>query len=412
MNENNIPVPNVSVFVNNQLKIRKTDETGFFHLNVQKNDTVSVRKDKAKDQYIVSKLIGNDTTIVIFQLYNKSFLLEEITLTGSRVKKIDGEKNERVVDYYVYPDESFITIKEFENNYFLDLFVSGSPKKRFKLPFQPTDISNDCKNNFLIHSADSVYETWMDETLHFSNVIPKWQFEGNIKNLVYCGETLFMDENYGYMNRKYTLNYFDKDTSYSVYSSFDTLGYYTIYEQISSFKAKTTGNPRIVDSIPLKYQYTVNSQNRNTTCSAAQTMRQGLDLVALQVASKLNVQSERVNLNIVTVDFSRGCLFVFTNTGKQIHTAAIEGKDLSESRLIRDPYTDKFYVTNPNKAMFSLSKLNIENGNIQEILNLREVSFPEKVRVFNNKLYFIAANSNGFKKIYSVDLEKYATFTQ
>ena len=129
LNENNIPVSNVSVFVNNQLKIRKTDETGFFHLNVEKNDTVSVRKDKAKDQYIVGKLIGNDTTIVIFQLFNKSFLLEEITLTGSRVKKIDGEKNERVVDYYVYPDESFITIKEFENNYFLDLFVSGSPKQ-------------------------------------------------------------------------------------------------------------------------------------------------------------------------------------------------------------------------------------------------------------------------------------------
>lgn len=297
-------------------------------------------------------------------------------------------------------------------DYFLEINEITGTKKRYPLAFTPSSVSVDCKGNFLIHSMDSIYEAWMDDKLHFSNVIPKWQFEGNIQNLVYCGDSIFMDENYGYLNRKYSLNYYDKDTSYNVFSSFDTLGYYSMYEQISLFKAKTNGNPRIVDSIPLNYQYMVNSQNRATTCTAAQTLRNGQDFIAMQVASKLNIQSERVHLCVVTVDFSKGRLYVFSNTGKQIHTAAVEGKDLPESRMMRDPYTDKFYVTNPNKAMFSLSKLNIENGTIQEILNLREVSYPEKVRIFDNTLYFIAANSNGFKKVYSVDLEKYASIEQ
>jgi hypothetical protein len=412
LNENNIPVTDAAVFVNQKLVLKSSGQTGFFTIAVQKNDTITLRKGKTRDQFIANDSFSGDTAIVFFQLVNPPVILEEITLNGNRVKKFDGEVNEHLIDYYVFPDKSHITLKSVNKDYFLEINEITGTKKRYPLAFTPSSVSVDCKGNFLIHSMDSIYEAWMDDKLHFSNVIPKWQFEGNIQNLVYCGDSIFMDENYGYLNRKYSLNYYDKDTSYNVFSSFDTLGYYSMYEQISLFKAKTNGNPRILDSIPLNYQYMVNSQNRATTCTAAQTLRNGQDFIAMQVASKLNIQSERVHLCVVTVDFSKGRLYVFSNTGKQIHTAAVEGKDLPESRMMRDPYTDKFYVTNPNKAMFSLSKLNIENGTIQEILNLREVSYPEKVRIFDNTLYFIAANSNGFKKVYSVDLEKYASIEQ
>lgn len=408
LNEKNLPVSEAAVFVNQKLVLQKTNDNGFFNATVQRNDTITVRKGKVRDQFIANDEFARDTLIVFFQLINQPVVLEEIKLNGSRVKKFDGEVNEQLLDYYIFPDASYITLKSCQKEYFLDVNEVNSEKKRFKLDFRPEHLSVDCKGNFLVHGKDTIYETWVDENLHCSNRIPKWNYEGNIKNLIYCGDTLFMDENHGYLNRKYTLNYYDKDTAYNVYSSFDTLGYYSIYEQISLFKAKTTGNPRIVDSIPLKYQYMVNSQNRNNTCSAAKTYREGQDLTALQVANKLNVQSERVNLNVVTIDFTKGRLFVFTNKGKQIHTVPIQGKELEDCRLIRDPYTDKFYLTNPNKAMFSLSKLNIETGDLQEILNLREVSYPEKVKIFNNTLYFIAENTNGFRKVYSVDLDQFA----
>jgi hypothetical protein len=108
----------------------------------------------------------------------------------------------------------------------------------------------------------------------------------------------------------------------------------------------------------------------------------------------------------VTVDFSKSQLHVFDRTGRAIHNAPIDRKGLEKFRLIKDPYTDHFYITDPEKALFSLARLTIENGKTEEILNLKEVSFPEKVKIFNHTLYFIAANDKGFRKVYSVRLEE------
>jgi hypothetical protein len=407
LNEQNGVVEGASVLINNKVIIRKTDATGFFNVTVKWNDTISVRKGDARDSYIANRLTGQDTAILIFQLFNKSRILEEITVRGSRVKLFDGDMNENLLDYYVYQDGSFISIKKVGQGFFLDLAETGKEKKRFELAFEPTELSTDCRGNFLILTKDSVYETWIDDQIHFTNSIPREQFEGNVKNLVYCSDNLFMDYRYEYLNRKYSLKFYNKDTSYIFFNAFDTLGYYTIYEQISDFKAKTTGRTGpVMDSIPLKYQTMLNSQNRETICAAAKTLRHGTDFIALQVQNKLNIQSERVNFNLVTVDFSTSKLHVFDRNGRAIHNASIDRKGLETFRLIKDPYTDHFYITDPEKALFSLARLSIENGRTEEILNLREVSYPEKVKIFNHTLYFIAANEKGFRKVFSVRLEE------
>jgi hypothetical protein len=407
LNEQNAPVDGASVLINNKVIIRKTDPSGFFKVNIKLNDTISVRKGEARDSYIANRLNAQDTAIIIFQLFNKSKILEEITVRGGRVKLFDGDKNENLLDYYVYQDGSFITIKKVGQGFFLDLAETGKETKSFELEFEPTELSIDCKGNFLILTKDSVYETWIDDKIHFANSIPRHQFEGNIKNLVYCADNMFMDYRYEYLNRKYYLKFYNKDTSYIFFNAFDTLGYYTIYEQISDFKAKTTGRTSpVMDSIPLKHQTMLNSQNRETICAAAKTLRHGMDFIALQVQNKLNIQSERVNFNLVTVDFSKSQLHVFDRTGRAIHNAPIDRKGLEKFRLIKDPYTDHFYITDPEKALFSLARLTIENGKTEEILNLKEVSFPEKVKIFNHTLYFIAANDKGFRKVYSVRLEE------
>ena len=78
-------------------------------------------------------------------------------------------------------------------------------------------------------------------------------------------------------------------------------------------KQKTTSRTGpVIDSIPLKYRTILNSQNRETNCAASKTLDHGTDCIALQVQNKLNIQSERVNFNLVTIDFSTSKLYVLT----------------------------------------------------------------------------------------------------
>jgi hypothetical protein len=109
---------------------------------------------------------------------------------------------------------------------------------------------------------------------------------------------------------------------------------------------------------------------------------------------------------MVTVDFEKSILYVFNRQGKTVHTARIEGEKNHRNKLLRDPYTDKFYVVDPNRPALGLSSLNLDNGDLEEILVLKEVFYPEKVKVFNDTLYFIAANSKGFQKVYMVNLKQ------
>jgi hypothetical protein len=50
LNENNIPVTDAAVFVNQKLVLKSSGQTGFFTIAVQKNDTITLRKGKTRDQ--------------------------------------------------------------------------------------------------------------------------------------------------------------------------------------------------------------------------------------------------------------------------------------------------------------------------------------------------------------------------
>ncbi len=79
--------------------------------------------------------------------------------------------------------------------------------------------------------------------------------------------------------------------------------------------------------------------------------------------------------------------------------------DESKTLAIKDPYSKKFYLSNDlYSPTLEISSLNVQNGEHTAILSLKEVRFPEKVKIFNDQLYFIAANENGFHKLYSLHL--------
>jgi hypothetical protein len=175
-------------------------------------------------------------------------------------------------------------------------------------------------------------------------------------------------------------------------------------EQLSLFNAQTCPNPKINPSIPLKYQYIVNSQNRGSMRSGGRGNLPKLEFIAVQINNFLNIQSMRVNQNIVSVDFDKSVIHVFNKTGKTVHTARLEGEKYERNMLIRDPYMNKFYVIDPNRPALVVSSLDLENGNLEEILVLKDVFYPEKVKIFNSKLYFIASNSSNFQKVYTIQL--------
>ena len=406
------------VYKNNSNTKVLTNNEGVFFLNVSSLDTINVVSKGSNDYFIVPESTS-DTLDYVFILTTKSFLIDEVVVSSKRLEKISGDYNEYMLDYYVFENGSIAMLKNYKNIHFLTFQNVSKEKIDYELPFIPVEFYLDCVGNMHIVGKDSTYQFWIDSTFHIVETLPNIFVETKLKSLVYCGENEVFSVQYSDYNKKYRLNFNDKESSRTILEVFDTITYYNIWEQEARIfgPSSDTTNPTssdpglIMRGVPIKYQYLHNSQNtrRFDIQGSAKPINSKkfneIAFINFQIDKLINIQSFSINENVIAIDILNDKINVYNNQGKEIHKTKMTLTDESKTLVIKDPYAKKFYLSNNNYSpTLEISSLNVQNGEHNAILSLKEVRFPEKVKIFNGELFFIAANENGFQKLYSLNL--------
>ncbi|MEY3236028.1 MAG: hypothetical protein RI883_129 [Bacteroidota bacterium] len=395
-----------------------TNNEGIFFLNVTSFDTINIISKESNDYFIVPER-SSDTLKYTFVLTTKSYLIDEVVVSSKRVEKISGDYNEYMLDYYVFENGSIAMLKNYKNIHYLTFQNELKEKVDYELPFIPVEFYLDCVGNMHIVGRDSTYQFWIDSTFHIVETLSNNFVETKLKSLVYCGEKEVFSVEYSDYNQKYRLNYNDKETSRTILEVFDTVAYYNIWEQVaktlgpnSDSTSPVSSDPgSIVRGVPLKYQYLHNSQNtrrfdvQGSAMPISSKKFNDVAFINLQIDKLINIQSFSINDNVISIDILNDKINVYNNKGKEIHKTKMTLTDESKTLVIKDPYSKKFYLSNDlYSPTLEISSLNVQNGEHTAILSLKEARFPEKVKIFNGQLYFIAANENGFQKLYSLHL--------
>lgn len=420
VHQDNKPVSGATVYKNSNITNVLTNNEGIFFLNVTSSDTINIVSKGSNDYFIVPKR-NTDTLEYTFTLTTKSYLIDEVVVSSKRLEKISGNYNEYMLDYYVFENGSIAMLKNYKNSHYLTFQNVTKEKIDYELPFVPIEFYLDCVGNMHIVGRDSTYQFWIDSTFHIDEALPNKTVETKIKPLIYCGENEVFSVQYSDYNQKYRLNFNDQETSRTVLEVFDTIAYYNIWEQDARLNGLIVSNgpdstltsayPNlIVRGVPLKYQYLHNSQNsdRFDVTSSLVPMSSWrfneMSFINHQINQEINIQAFSVNESVIAIDIFSDKISVYNNKGKEIHKTKMALTDQTKKVVIKDPYSKKFYLTNKNDPTLEVAALNIQNGEHTAILSLKEARFPEKVKIFNGQLYFIAANENGFQKLYSLNL--------
>lgn len=443
------PISGAVVYKNNLNTKVLTNNEGIFFLNVSSLDTINVVSKGSNDYFIVPERTL-DTLDYVFILTTKSFLIDEVVVSSKRIEKISGDYNEYMLDYYVFENGSIAMLKNYKNIHYLTFQNELKEKVDYELPFVPVEFYLDCVGNMHIVSKDSTYQFWIDTTFHIVQVLSNKYVKANLKSLVYCGEKEYVYFDISDYNRKYRLNLRDENSTTTFMEVFDSIGYNDIKEQLENLQSERCqpgktcthiyGGTHFARSLPQNQQSATSSQNyggstygtkeanyrayaniKNYSNYKMQYRSTSINYPSNRISSAsfnseafiqhqinvpIKIQSFSINQSIISIDLSNDNLKVFNLKGKEIHSAHINQNDHSKNEIIKDPYGKKFYLSNNNNysSTLEISSLNVQNGEHTAILSLKEVRFPEKVKIFNGELFFVAANENGFQKLYSLNL--------
>ncbi len=384
---------------------------GLFFLEVDPGDIIYVVKNGSNDVFNVPEII-NDSVYHAFHLSIKTYLLDEVQVTSSRVEFVAGDYNENILDYFVFEDGGMALLKKYKKNYFLSIQNNYLDKIDFKLPFIPVEFFTDCGGNLRIVSKDSTYSYKIDSTLHILGVTSNSEVKNNLKKLIHCNENEYVYYDLLNFNRKYRLIYENDQTSQLIKEFYDSIGDFNIYEQYNPIIFQDCSQPGRIDrGVSLKHQWQKNSQQRIKVCSPENQnpgnikrmhhVLMDLELIEKQINKAIEVQSFSVSDKIVTLDQINKTVHVFNAKGKLLFEAPYQATQEYKIATV-DPYAKRIYLHNDDEPKPVVTFLDITSGKTMDAFTFEDVQFPKKVKVFANKAYYLASNNSGFNKLYSI----------
>jgi hypothetical protein len=416
-NENNNPIWGAMVYNNGKLTKISSNKSGVFELMVSSYDTINVIYKGSNDYFIIPSEQTNRIEKV-FLLSLKTSLFEEVSVSSNRLKKVAGEYNEHIVDYHVFENGDLALLKKYKHDYYLSFQRRYGVINDYILPFSPVEFHLDCAENLRIIGKDSTLHFSIDSTLHLIERLSNIYVQKNLKPIIYCGDKGIIYWELSHYNRKYTLIH-KTENSYKVLNEFlDTTELYAIWEKYDfiAFDNYIT-NQGINREVPLLYQHLRNSQNSKPICSVNDkftpnnTLIVDQQILEYQVLNPINIQSFSIDRRIITLDFLNKNIIVLNHTGKIVHMRNFNMTNQTFTKVIKDPYTNQFYLRSEDEPITEIAHLNIFNGEATYSLTLKEVRFPQKVKVFNNQLYFISINDAGFGKLHGISLKNYSAIS-
>lgn len=395
-NEDSDIIPFADVYVNGGFR---TEASGFgvFYIRVQPKDSIRVFHQGLQTENLVIDSLFSDTLQLDFILGPRFREMEEVVVSAKDIRQVFGKKNEHVLDFYPLLNDDFYLLKSYRDEYYLSYETEDSVLSELQLSFRPRELYRDFLGNIHVLSEDSSYQLYFDSRIRLMKPYPKLVFETQLKPVVAEGKDAIYIDFFTHHNQRYFLQYKAKGK--------DVENLLFIRDSV----AETVAQAEYRTLLSL-YHYSVpeieniilnGTWNGDVNQLMNRVTKQQLVWYSKIRSLPMNVASFDHREQLITVDLNDRKLYTLNKKSREKQVSELHLPFREKAFVLQDLIARKLYVGTYESGKVILYLLDSGNASPQKMKGIDAFSFPEKLRIADGWVYFLAPH-NQFNKVYKM----------
>jgi hypothetical protein len=416
LNDESNKISSYSISINNKLKVKTLNESTVF-LNVTANDTILVEHANFKFDYFVipNSITVSDTLRKIMELSSIQ-ILEEVKITYQKYENVSTNKNENIIDYFLYPDDLLILLTKTKNNYYLKLKKVNSSDcyDSLIIEFSFSEIYRDPLGNFFLLGKKNAQQfNIIDEKFYLFEAVLKSEFDNFILPLISRIDDLAVFETWSDHNQRYSLIVQNQKSKLFLFDYFDSKKFENAsyhYKRAVDYYMQITHEK---DNVILMGIW---DGNLMTLCThpnyelEMDAIDPTGDLIRMTAWSD-KIASKKLKINTFDLLEYLVILNAETNSMHIINKAEIEKLKISKvinfdfsltNNYFLDYFYDNLFMFDREEHKTVVYRLDIEKGSRQKIAQITDFKHPENIKVIDNKVYFSILDENQYTRVLRV----------
>lgn len=391
VNETGAPVKNASVKID--IHNARTNANGIFILRNGNFPAQITVKGNLYNDYTDILLFPEkwkDTMMVYVVMEGKETQLDEVTVNADSKFWVYPRKQANVLDFKVEKDGNIILCCSDEHNYYLrHLNEMGDKVYETTIRKHPKSIRQDCGGKFHLVYNDSIYETSIiGQSVGIFSPIPYYKAIGLLDNCSYSDDTSIVIRTY--MNQKQYLEYqlITKKNRHSktLYVSEDRQKSRQLKDYQRENKQTVSdilreSNADHGDKLSNDDYYLKRARDRWST-------HQFYDLILLK---PIYAPLFELNDSLIIFDHMNDSAVVFTKAGRRVRSFPISYQYFRgwKSELIPNIEKTSIYARFERDGITSLRKINLINGKVEEVVQIKDHIYPEHIQIREDFIYYV-----------------------
>ena len=385
LDESENAIFNVTIFNTSSQEGVVSGSRGDFSIEGKQGDIIIFRY--LGKQEITYEIPKTDALVLykVFRMEKSKIKLKEFVVSGTRIKDVSVNVNENILDYIDLGIEMFLVLKKRSSNYYISIEGVGIVYREIKLEnWRPQSLFKDCIGNVHLICKDSVRQLYLGEKMKSISTISHREFNAFLKTSIYLDDTTLISYSFTNHNKKYRVFSTKNKKLKVIYETMDKVG-----EKVAaSYFVSNSG-------------YTRESSNVGYGRALFEKMSWYKHVVGKEIYVKTFINSEL----LFTFNFFEKNIQIDNLKGDSIHKTKFNFQIKGErGKVILDKYANIFYNYSISNGVASLEKIDVNSGAIISKFILNEFTFPKKVKVIDNWVYFVKINKNGFHKLYRIKI--------
>jgi len=407
------PILGYEVFIDGILKESNLNQkTSTF--NVTLNEKVEIKHPYFEIfSFALPNTISRDDTLKkIITLSPKFQEFDEFSVIGSKFKEVFDEKNEFVIDYYLYPKESQVLLTKLKNGTHLKLIREGATIDSLAMNFKAESLFLDALGNFFLFGEKDIHQfNIVNDKFIFTQSDEIDLFNKTIKDAVSLKANCAVYEKFSMLNQLYSLVKIENGEGKVIYDYLEKEN----YERASHFYNKTVNYYMTIipekDNVILMGLWdgdlmTLNGHPNNeleqlgiNTNEKIMAMTSWSDKIT---SKPINVQSFGLMNQLLVLNGENDSIIHINYENLNV-IKAIPSKAHLTGDYFFDYFYDQIYMITDTKGIKQVYKLNVNTGESSLIADLSEIHQPRNIKVINDQVYFLVLDKNGFNRLVKVN---------
>lgn len=403
----NQPLPFSKVVDTVHQSFALTDIRGRYEVQIKPNSVIRFSYIGKEDGYFTVPPTETPNSFQkTIKLYDQNKELQVVEVTAERIKSVADKINHNILDYTFLTNDEFLILKKINGERYLCIDGIDTTYLSYPISQRVKNIYIDCFDNVHLLSKDSAYQIYLADSLTFIERISIEQFNDNIKPCIQSNadNTLFS-------------MYADFNKSYYIHDIHHSEKYKTIRVIIEDQVAKKAAQDAFNRILYIYHKTTPPESNvfalgvwDNDPYSLINnyTPTELFDMIAFfkQVESRPVYCPEFIHEDesIIIFDHVNNNVLQLNDTLSIISSFDFHLDNGYRNEIYQDKITHNYYCASKEKGYLKLRRINIFNGQVDQVLVLDEIGYPENIKVHNNYTYFVHNERSGFQKLKRVKL--------